>query len=111
MQVMIGSAVCDVHPSTPLGSKTITLGPKYASFEEGAWCCQDPECNRCYSSQRGYYTAREGEFIDQGIPRTKPQCIHDSQPVYWIVMLKDGELVWACPEGNCQATRPYQTQP
>jgi hypothetical protein len=110
--MQMNSALCDVHTSVPFRRNvvaTITLGSTYGSGQEDAFCCQNPGCTRCYSPWRGYYWATEGEYLDQGVPSLKPQCRHNSEPVYMFLMMKDGELLWACPEDRCEATRPWMS--
>lgn len=102
-------AVCDVHDSTPLQDARIALDElKQEAWKEDALRCQNPDCYRSYSPGRGYFWAKPEEYINQGVPSLKPQCRHNSEPVYMFLMAEDGKPLWACPQDGCQVTRPFQ---
>lgn len=105
--MQINFAVCDIHESLLLQGKkvTITFRDRTTEEQEDAFPCQDPHCHRYYSPWRGYFRAEVGEFPDFGVPSKKPQCRHNSEPVYMFLMRKDGVLAWACPE--CTVTQRF----
>lgn len=105
------SALCDVHRALPLlrsTKVTITFTDGRTAQEEEALTCGESKCNRYYSPWRGYFSAQVGEYPDFGVPSKKPQCRHNSEPIYMFLMEKDGVLVWSCPE--CSATQPCSTK-
>ena len=104
------SALCDVHQSGPLVRATITLHFTRYALQEDALRCSVADCDRCYSPQRGYFRATQNEFIDQGVPSTKPQCRHNAEPVYMFLMRKDAELLWVCPMDGCNAKQSCLAQ-
>jgi hypothetical protein len=106
----LNSAVCDLHHLGPLYRVAIAFGSGHEAPQEAALHCPNVDCERCYSPERGYFLAKEGQYIDQGVPSKKAQCRHGSEPVYMVLTLNNGELLWACLADGCQASREYQTQ-
>jgi len=106
MPIECRSAVCDVHQSFVLRPCTVTFRAEHRLNDEDALCCPSEGCHRCYSPWRGYFSAVAGEHLNQGVPRFKPQCRHNSEPLYMFLAKTDGEPIWKCPDENCQTTRP-----
>jgi hypothetical protein len=104
------AAACDVHQSLPLDRHLHTLVVQSVTGDTGtrdALHCQDPNCNRFYSPDRGYFTAKAGERPVYPIPSTL-RCRQHNEPVFMYLMTTEKELTWACPQ--CAATQPYTVE-
>ena len=71
-------------------------------------CCSKDGCNRHYSATGGYFDFVPGEpLLVNGI-EGKPRCALNHEQRCMVVTKLDGVFLWACPEGTCSTSSPYE---
>jgi hypothetical protein len=101
--------VCDLHPAYPLAPAEIRLRLGFSENVIGTLRCTRPMCDRHYTKDYGYFANQIGQPFDYGNLSAKLNCGHRHDPVYMIVARVDGEVLWACPEPQCDRAEPFKT--
>jgi hypothetical protein len=102
----ITTAYCDVHPTVRLVEATIvTISPLGDRDTMNTLRCWLSSCHRNYTPQFGYFDVEVR--TDYGNLDVKPRCGMNHAVEYMALTVIDGEVVWACPNAECNVTQPY----